>query len=99
VLVRAEGPADAIANALSVLPGVGALETAADGIIATPRSERVDPRPEIAAAVVQNGWKLIELRQLAVNLEEIFLEVTRRGEPAEAVEAAPAPETAETEGN
>jgi hypothetical protein len=37
----------------------------------------------IAREVVEKGWNLIELRPLAVNLEEIFLEVTRHQAAAE----------------
>ena len=42
-----------------------------------PTDAHTDPRPQIARAVVEKGWSLMELRPLAVNLEEIFLEVTR----------------------
>jgi hypothetical protein len=61
-----------------------------DGIIVTPKSAEVDPRPAIARAIIEKGWNLIELRPLAVNLEEIFLELTRQQEQA-------AEETAEEE--
>jgi hypothetical protein len=48
-----------------------------DGVVATPDSPDLDPRPTLAKAVVEAGFGLIELRPLAVNLEEIFLEITR----------------------
>ena len=47
-------------------------------LIATPAHDDIDPRPVIARTVIEHGWDLIELRALAVDLEEIFLEVTRR---------------------
>ena len=50
----------------------------------------IDPRPEIARAVVENGWNLMELRPLAVNLEEIFLELTRHQATTAAIEEAEA---------
>ena len=37
-----------------------------------------DPRAAIAAAAVDAGGKLVELRPLAMTLEDIFLEVTAR---------------------
>ena len=61
-----------------------------------PSDATVDPRPAIARAVVEHGWDLIELRPVAVNLEEIFLELTRQAETANAdadVSAEAAPES------
>ena len=37
----------------------------------------VDVRRQLAAAVVNGGWGLLELRPLRMSLEEIFLELTR----------------------
>lgn len=77
VLVRLDVPAERAMPIIATTPGVGSAEISMDGIIATPKDATVDPRPEIARAVVQQGWNLLELRPLAVNLEEIFLELTR----------------------
>jgi ABC-2 type transport system ATP-binding protein len=77
VLVRLDiAPELALPTLLSV-PGVATAEIAMDGVVASPTDLQTDPRPEIARAVVNKGWKLMELRPLAVNLEEIFLELTR----------------------
>jgi ABC-2 type transport system ATP-binding protein len=77
VLVRLDvTPEQALPTILDV-PGVATAEIAMDGIVATPTNPQTDPRPEIARAVVNRGWQLMELRPLAVNLEEIFLELTR----------------------
>ena len=76
VFVHADAPAAALQSLVLNLPGVAAAEVQADNVIVTP-ADSADPRPEIAAAVVAQGWKLVELRPLAVNLEEIFLELTR----------------------
>lgn len=77
VLVRVDAPPAAALETIQNLPGVRHAEAGADGIIATPRDPQSDPRPQIAKALVERGWNLMELRPLAVNLEEIFLEVTR----------------------
>jgi len=45
-------------------------------------------RPELARAVVQSGWNLVELKAVGESLEEIFLELTRSERKAAAPEAA-----------
>jgi ABC-2 type transport system ATP-binding protein len=89
VLARVEAPSlDAVQTAVAALTTVAHAELHGDSLVITPSAPQTDPRPEIARAVVQNGWKLLELRPLAVNLEEIFLELTR-------AQAQPEMETAE----
>lgn len=88
VLVRTDAPTEQVLEALRGLPTVTHVEQAVEGIVATPRDVSVDPRPDIAQAIVKNNWRLIELRALAVNLEEIFLELTRQ--TAAPIEEAPA---------
>ena len=36
-----------------------------------------DVRPQVAKAVVQAGYELIEMRPVGMSLEEIFLELTQ----------------------
>lgn len=81
VLVRVDVPAEQVVAALGSLPNISHVKVGMDGVIATPAQTEVDPRPAIAQAVVQRGWNLMELRPLAVNLEEIFLELTRQEAP------------------
>jgi len=89
VLVRVAGPAEAALAAVQAAPNVASAELALDGIVATPTSPEIDPRPDIARVIVQGGWNLVELRPLAVNLEEIFLELTRQEELETATPEAP----------
>jgi ABC-2 type transport system ATP-binding protein len=77
VLARIDGDPQAALSVVQGVPGIGSAEIAIDGIIATPDGNH-DPRPQIAQALIQKGFKLTELRPLAVNLEEIFLELTRQ---------------------
>lgn len=89
ILIRVDAPAEAVIPALQKLSDVASVESVVEGIIAVPVSPNVDPRPAIARTVVEHGWNLMELRPAAVNLEEIFLELTRQqaAEPeADAVE-------------
>lgn len=81
VLLRVDAPAEQVVAALGSLPNISHVKVGMDGVIATPAQTEVDPRPAIAQAVVQRGWNLMELRPLAVNLEEIFLELTRQEAP------------------
>lgn len=86
VLVRTDVAPETMLDTIAGLKSVGNAQVSLDGVIATPADPNRDPRPEIAQAVVQKGWRLIELRPLAVNLEEIFLEVTRSAAPEAVVE-------------
>jgi ABC-2 type transport system ATP-binding protein len=96
VLVRVvDAPPSAALETIQNVPGVRHAEIGSDGIIATPTDAHTDPRPQIAKAVVDKGWNLMELRPLAVNLEEIFLEVTRHQAAAAAVEEVPVTEEEE----
>jgi ABC-2 type transport system ATP-binding protein len=88
VLVRVDAPATAVQEVIQNIPGVRLAELTVDGVIATPTDAHLDPRPQIARALVERGWNLMELRPLAVNLEEIFLEVTQRQEARVIQEAA-----------
>jgi ABC-2 type transport system ATP-binding protein len=92
VFARLNIPVETVLPELQTLPEVAQAEAGMDGIIITPADPNADPRPAIARAVVNQGWDLVELRPLAVNLEEIFLELTRIPEPVveeTPVEAAP----------
>ncbi len=77
VLVRVLGDHDKLLTIVRAVPGVLDAELAVDGVIATPDNPDQDPRPALAKAIVEAELSLIELRPLAVNLEEIFLEITR----------------------
>jgi ABC-2 type transport system ATP-binding protein len=45
-------------------------------------------RPDLARAIVQSGWNLVELKAVGETLEEIFLELTRSERKAAAVTEA-----------
>jgi ABC-2 type transport system ATP-binding protein len=80
LLVRVEGADQAkVVEALSELPSVAAVTTTGRGLELTARPE-MDARPAVAAAVVNNGWALLELRSLDLSLEDIFLQLTSEEE-------------------
>jgi ABC-2 type transport system ATP-binding protein len=101
ILMRVDGDAQAAADAVGTLPGVESAtvdSTMGDGIVITPSSADLDPRTTIANTVVTRGIKLVELRPLAVNLEEIFLELTRQ-QAAQEIEQEAAHEIAQDDGD
>lgn len=66
-----------IQKVLASVPGVAEVEPYGDGYIISAK-RRADVRPALSAAVIGHGMDLLELRPLAVTLEEIFLELTTR---------------------
>ena len=78
-LVRVEGPLEEVRALLSATPGVDRVELA-DGVAGGATVEFIahsctgEPvRKAIAAAVVGRGWGLIEVRPLALSLEDLFV--------------------------
>ncbi len=87
-IVRAafRGVAD-VRQALAGLPGVSAVDV--EEIPGETRARLTclqgsDPREEVFRAAVENGWILRELSREAVTLEDVFVRLTRREEPAPA---------------
>jgi ABC-2 type transport system ATP-binding protein len=73
-------------SALTAIAGVTQVSVAdtrgsAVGFEVNSESGR-DVRRELAAAIVQRGWGLLELRPLRMSLEEIFLHLTTEEAPA-----------------
>jgi len=95
-----EGPPEQIQETLTRVEGVNhvAHMPALDGRVefSVETSPGHDARKELARAVVESGWGLLELRPMGMSLEEIFLKLTTK-EDAEAVEAAAAPEASAPE--
>ncbi|HXH07795.1 MAG TPA: ABC transporter ATP-binding protein [Vicinamibacterales bacterium] len=85
--VQVEGPAEAAREALERVTGVTRVSVAdrRDGIagfeVESVRGR--DVRRELARAVVERGWGLLELRPVRMSLEEIFLHLTTEDQPAE----------------
>ncbi len=99
VIVGLRGAPDGAAGALEAVPGVLGVYPQGEGRYEVACAPAVDLRPQLARAVVERGWELLELRAAGISLEDIFLQLTtqdtadRNPKPA-AEEAAPVPETA-----
>jgi len=84
VHLEVEGPEREVVARLSEIPGVvqierrGSSDHAVSMVVSTATDE--DLRPRLAAAVVQAGWRLREMRAVTLSLEDIFLTlVAKRG--------------------
>ena len=84
VEVEVAGPGEAIASSLKTLPGVtsvdaigveaaGARDGASRFVVESPRGR--DVRGELVRLVAGRGWELLELHQVGLSLEEVFIRV------------------------
>ncbi|MFB3921032.1 MAG: ABC transporter ATP-binding protein [Terriglobia bacterium] len=95
VLLTAEGPAAEMMERLQRVGGVNLVEPreAADARVTfeVHAEKGHDVRAELARAVVESQWKLLELKTSGLSLEEIFLKLTTRdlGEESEAKSPQP----------
>ncbi len=80
VFIEVEGPAPEIVAKLKAMPGVIAVRKVAenDGRIRfqIEGELRKDIRSDLARAVVQSGWRLLELQSSAMSLEDVFIKLT-----------------------
>lgn len=77
VALRVRGEADGLSKVITKVKGVQSAHTAPDGSVEFQFAPGQDVRPEVAKAVINAGYELIELRPVGMSLEEIFLELTR----------------------
>ncbi len=75
--LRVGGDGAGLAEALRGLPGLARVQPVTDGYLEIETQPGDDVRPEIARAVVNAGYPLLELRQDKASLEEIFIQLTR----------------------
>ena len=92
--VQVGGPADAVAAAIRGLPGVLKVEAAPAGdgsaafVVESYRDR--DVRAEVVQLVTGRGWRLLELHQSGLSLEEVFIRVVAgEQDAADEREAAP----------
>jgi ABC-2 type transport system ATP-binding protein len=91
--LQVAAPPDTLQTALSAVPGVTRVSAnpAGDGVldVEVDSEKGRDVRRELAAAIVNRGWGLLELRPLRMSLEDIFLSLTTEEAPVVAQAAAP----------
>jgi ABC-2 type transport system ATP-binding protein len=77
VVLQCGGDTDGIEKVVSQVPGVAGLTTKDDGRLEFETTPGNDPRSQVARAVVNAGYDLLEMRPVGMSLEEIFLQLTR----------------------
>jgi ABC-2 type transport system ATP-binding protein len=83
VVLRVARPNEQIVPMLDRLSGILAVTPQLDGAYEISCALGTDKREEIASAVVQGGWGLLEMRASSLSLEEIFLKLTTKEEGEE----------------
>ncbi len=69
-------PTDDVAERLRRVEGVTTIEPLDDGRYEVECALGADRRADIARAIVEGGWDLLEMRPVGMSLEEIFLKLT-----------------------
>lgn len=77
VVLRVRGESDDLAGKVKKIKGVRDVESKTDGSVEFEFSAGQDVRPQVAKAVIQGGYDLLEMHSVGMSLEEIFLELTR----------------------
>src|ERR671932_734094 len=93
IFLQVAQPDPAIVAQIHMLDGVREVPPRAAGTFEVQCERGRDPRSDLAAMVVTQGWGLLELRSIGMSLEEVFLELTTQEEAVpdqdEAVPAEP----------
>jgi ABC-2 type transport system ATP-binding protein len=74
--VEVRRPAPEVVGRLQQIPGVQTVQDVGSGAYEVECTTGSDHREEVAATVIQGGWGLLELRQVSMSLEDIFLRLT-----------------------
>ncbi len=82
VVLRVRGDSDGLTTKISKVKGVRTVESKADGSVEFEFGAGQDARPQVAKAVIEAGYEMLEMRPIGLSLEEIFLELTRDSAPA-----------------
>ncbi len=79
VYVRVKEHTDKAASLIREFPGVLSVKVSDEGRIQFENARDLDPRAQVAKLLIDGGFDLLELTPEKVNLEDIFLELTREG--------------------
>jgi ABC-2 type transport system ATP-binding protein len=97
ILITAEGPRDEMKARLERVEGVTLIEEREvfDGraTFEVHAAKERDVRSELARAIVESQWRLLELRTSGMSLEDIFLKLTTRDLSEEEATESGKPET------
>jgi len=77
VVLRVRGDGDGLVEKIGEVKGVQKARALSDGMLEFQFMPGQDVRPEVARTVIQSGFDLLEMKQMGMSLEEIFLELTQ----------------------
>jgi ABC-2 type transport system ATP-binding protein len=77
VFLRVRGDADGLDTTVKKVKGTRNIELTNAETVEFEISSDQDVRPQVAKAVVNAGYELVEMRPIGMSLEEIFLELTQ----------------------
>jgi len=98
IAIRVGNDGDGLEAVVRKVSGVLRVTQITVGSVEFETTPGTDARPQVARALVEAGYDLMEMRPIGVSLEEIFLQLTRdEPQPPEVWEGEPGPEeTAES---
>lgn len=76
VLLRVRGDADGLDGTVKKVKGTRKVESKQEDAVEFEFAAGQDVRPQVAKAVIDAGYELMEMRPIGMSLEEIFLELT-----------------------
>jgi len=85
-IITVAGPKERVSAALATVPNVDRIEARRidppqDGVcsfVAYSKGRGDEVRAALASTVVQNGWNLLEIKPVALSLEELFMRIVTR---------------------
>jgi ABC-2 type transport system ATP-binding protein len=82
IFVQVGQPTEETSQVLGQIEDVSAVQSLGGGRYEIRCASNVDRRSQVAQAIIERGWDLLELRAIGMSLEEIFLELTTNEQPA-----------------
>jgi ABC-2 type transport system ATP-binding protein len=77
VAVRVQGDGDGLEKLIGAISGIKKVSAIQEGSVEVEYAPGKDFRPEIARSIINAGFDLLELKSIALSLEDIFLQLTR----------------------
>ncbi|MCB9134892.1 MAG: ABC transporter ATP-binding protein [Anaerolineales bacterium] len=78
--LQVAGDGDGVAELIAKVPGVKQVHPIRDGHIEFETQPGIDSRPQVARAVIEANYDMLEMRAVSMSLEDIFLQLTREEE-------------------
>ena len=83
VFLRVRGDGDGLSEKVKTVKGVQNAKAQPDGALEFQFLPGQDVRPQVAKAIIESGYDLLEMRPIGLSLEEIFLELTKEDDQKE----------------